>query len=385
MPTEKTLELNITQEILNRLSPPTTWPGWRTTAPPYAIGLSLRDEKRNGWDVKIEFPRLGRRRRYAWFLQFKSGTHKNYSTKPRSIFRPAPAPFCEFNFNDNSTRDQHLVLQALATQPRMRGTVFYAFPRIPNMATFKASIGNLFTSTSLVSVATLDVLASAAGVTISRGNVHKFRTAYLSPFRTEVCSEPIELKGLSMVQPTFFSDVASCLVFDKLEEWRGRALTTLLPSESHQNWPHILDQFLVRTGAQLAIPAADFEKATKHSPSKRDFMVLEEGSKEYAELRSRLNVLKRHARERDEKEREVLPLQDRISILEGVSESVRPYKDLFLKTAPKDWLSAEIPLPLVKSGLPIDDNTSLNFAGLKGRLTEAEFARTLSGIHFQVV
>ena len=51
-----------------------------------AVGLTLQEEKRKGWDVRIQFPSGPSCPKHALFLQFKAGEHKNYSKHKGSCF-----------------------------------------------------------------------------------------------------------------------------------------------------------------------------------------------------------------------------------------------------------------------------------------------------------
>src|SRR5215216_2726947 len=92
--TEKTLELNVTHEILSQADQLQSlfialvrarrfqWSGFLPPLPRHtptaAIGLSLDDESRRGWDVRIDLPHPYFEQRCI-FVQYKLGKHLSYS------------------------------------------------------------------------------------------------------------------------------------------------------------------------------------------------------------------------------------------------------------------------------------------------------------------
>lgn len=204
---EKSLELNITHEILSLadsfwwyLQPVSLKRYWRpyTRFPlisgpkSFATGLhiNLEGKKGGGYDVCINspsnfqggIPRL-------LFMQFKAGTEQQFCTDSKSIFHGdamKPSIHVEFGINNNGRRNQHRLLTDLAAKAGKKDAVLYVFPRIVNEAQLMANVGSLLRKTSFISLSDIDAKAALMGVKIDDGQPHKFRTCYHEYYKNEV-------------------------------------------------------------------------------------------------------------------------------------------------------------------------------------------------------
>ncbi|MGD0036487.1 MAG: hypothetical protein ABSC53_04250 [Bacteroidota bacterium] len=204
---EKTLELNITHEILS-LADSFWWflqpvslkrywrPHWRfplmQTPKSYATGLHINLEGKTGggYDVCIKSPTnfQGGNPRLL-FMQFKAGIEQQFNINPQSIFfgdASHPNIHVEFEINSNSNKNQHRLLRELAANAGNGNAVVYVFPRIVNELQLQQNIGNLLKKTSFISINDIDAKATANGVTIDDNNSHKFRTCYNDYNRNEL-------------------------------------------------------------------------------------------------------------------------------------------------------------------------------------------------------
>lgn len=247
MISEKTLELNITHEILSlgglfdymlkcATQPPWLalphdwfwqWERFSLNRPIFATGLSLSDEKRQGWDVRIDFDGTGNQPTRALFLQFKAGKHRQFSRDIASEFhgsRSFQSPFCQFGLNNNSSKNQHVVLRGISNVPNFAGAVAYAFPRIPNATALKACAGRLIHVTSFVSIPDIDALAAQGGVVIEVGHEHKYNTSYNPPLVEEICSEPTSLESLPDCTAEVVGDILTAQVYRSMTDIQRWAL-----------------------------------------------------------------------------------------------------------------------------------------------------------------
>ncbi|MDP1995007.1 MAG: hypothetical protein Q8K40_07150, partial [Ignavibacteria bacterium] len=204
---EKTLELNITHELLSLadsfwwflqpISLKRYWrPHWRfpfmDTPKSFATGLHINLEGKigGGYDVCINSPSnfQGGNPRLL-FMQFKAGIEKPFNSNPISKFygdATKPNIHVEFDINSNIKNNQHRLLKELAKGAGNEQAVVYVFPRIVNETQLKQNIGKLLSKTSFVSIADIDAKAAANGVTIDDNNGHKFRTCYNDYSKNEV-------------------------------------------------------------------------------------------------------------------------------------------------------------------------------------------------------
>lgn len=204
---EKTLELNITHEILSLadsfwwfLQPISLKRYWRPhyrfpfmqTPKSFATGLhiNLEGKKGGGYDVCINSPAnfQGGNPRLL-FMQFKAGVEKPFNTNTESIFygnATTPNIHVEFDINSNKNRNQHKLLKTLAQNAGNRNAVVYVFPRVVNETQLRQNIGNLLNKTTFLSIHDIDTKASASGIKIDDGNPHNFRTCYNDWNRNEI-------------------------------------------------------------------------------------------------------------------------------------------------------------------------------------------------------
>ncbi len=204
---EKTLELNITHEILSLadsfwlylqpISLKRYWrPHWRfpliPTPKSFATGLhiNLEGKKGGGYDVCINSPAnfQGGNPRLL-FMQFKAGVEKQFNSNSASIFsgdKQHPNVHVEFDINSNAKNNQHKLLKDLANKAGNKDAVVYVFPRIVNNEQLQKNVGKLLRKTSFISISEMDSKAAANNVTIDDGNPHKFRTCYHDYNKNEV-------------------------------------------------------------------------------------------------------------------------------------------------------------------------------------------------------
>lgn len=204
---EKTLELNITHEILS-LADSFWWhlqatslrdrwePHWRFPLldfpRSFATGLhiNLEGKKGGGYDVCIHSPSnfQGGNPRLL-FMQFKAGSEQKFSSDNRSLFYGDdlnPSVHVAFEINSNKKKNQHRLLKELAAKAGNKDAVVYVFPRIVNEDQLRQNIGSLLTKTSFISIEEMDIKAAAHGVAIDDKNSHAFRTCYNDFHKNEV-------------------------------------------------------------------------------------------------------------------------------------------------------------------------------------------------------
>lgn len=196
---EKTLELNITHELLtladsfwwylSAISLRRYWrPYWRIPFLPqpksFVTGLPINLEGRAGGgdDVCLVSPSFSGSNDRAVFMQFKAGEHKDFHPDTKSKFygdSTNPKPHVEFTFNNNGKKNQHKLLQDLAKVKASVGhPVLYCFPRITTDQQVRDNAGRLLHKTSFISVADIDLKAALNKITINVGTAHKFRADY---------------------------------------------------------------------------------------------------------------------------------------------------------------------------------------------------------------
>ncbi len=198
---EKTFELNITNELLNisksfiwhlmdspvaNLLPKEVYINFLNESVFYAEGLTQEEEASpgGGYDVSININNPGLTEKRLLILQYKSGIRKKFHKKliaSQFHFSKKPDPFIEFTFNDAAGKEQHIILRKLANDHKIqKESVMYVFPRITEEKDFQSKIGNLIWNTSFVPVLEIDKqgLAAKPKVEIKPGSTHKFRTSY---------------------------------------------------------------------------------------------------------------------------------------------------------------------------------------------------------------
>ncbi len=213
---EKTLELNITHELLN-LADSWYWfltdiPLWRYWRPRYrlpflkypksaASGFHITAEGKNdatgesggGYDVRIKSG-IGN---HLLFIQFKLGTYVNSSPNLNSIFNIPPVEHYKFKIN-NTTTNQHFLLKELSKGigSKTGNAVVYAFPLFGDIDEFESHIGKLIRRTKFISVADIENQASQNNVSINRNQEHSFRICAKDMDRCEVNRFHFQYKGI---------------------------------------------------------------------------------------------------------------------------------------------------------------------------------------------
>ncbi len=203
---EKTLEVNITHELLN-LADSWYWfltdiPLWRYWRPRYklpfvkhpkstAVGFHINTEGKEdstgnnggGFDIRIKTG-FGK---HLLFIQFKRGKFCITSPDPSSEFAKAPHEHYIFEINNTKT-NQHFTLRNLSNGiGKSKGNaVVYAFPLIKDMAELEANAGKLVRKTKFVSVTDIDSEAKKAKVAFTIGKNHNFRVGSSDMNRCEV-------------------------------------------------------------------------------------------------------------------------------------------------------------------------------------------------------
>lgn len=203
---EKSLELNITHELLN-LADSWWWfltdiPLWRYWRPRYRLpfikyprstsaGLHINTEGKDdptgnaggGFDVRIRSG-IGS---HLLFIQFKKGDYCLNSPGTGSKFDKSPHDHFVFEINGTST-NQHFTLRSLANGVGSKNgnAVVYAFPLIKDMTDLESNMGKLVRRTKFISIADLDCEASKAKVTFARNQQHNFRVGATDMNRCEV-------------------------------------------------------------------------------------------------------------------------------------------------------------------------------------------------------
>ncbi len=205
---EKTLELNITHELLN-LADSWYWfltdiPLWRYWRPRHRLpflkfpkstsgGFHITTEGKNdptgnaggGFDVRIKTGSGG----HLLFIQYKKGDLVTTSPDLKSIFNNLPHDHFKFKINSTTT-NQHFVLRDLANGiGKTKGNaVVYALPLIADMDELEANAGKLIRKTKFISIADIDRQAAAQkpSVSFTKGMEHNFRVGKFNLNRCEV-------------------------------------------------------------------------------------------------------------------------------------------------------------------------------------------------------
>lgn len=216
---EKTLELSITNELLNlfnglhwRTSPEMLRRLFRPMGFPFRFpwihgafpsGLAAREEGTSGggWDVKITVPNGFIDGARALFIQFKKGEHQLPNGDPRSKFQNKI--HTQFKL-DNESKTQHKALQGLSAHLRSNhlanDSVVYGFPRVTTKGQFEKLRGKLLLYTSFLSIDELDQEAKSNGVSLVDGNDHFFKACYRDNQLREIWSSPFALSNTSQTK-----------------------------------------------------------------------------------------------------------------------------------------------------------------------------------------
>lgn len=419
MITEKTLELNLTFEMLTLgdtmwnlihfascaprvIASCSCYRPVRLPArlrPCYAIGMSLQDEITKGWDVKIQFPSSSAHPSHALFLQYKAGKHLSFSKKRKSIFygsKLQPSPFCQFSINNNSTRDQHIVLRALASQKNLRGAVAYVFPRVCSARMLKACLGRLVHVTNIVTVNDLDLAAKKKKISISKGTRHHFRTSYTSPIKTELCSETTELSSPPSILGNVFADVIACRLYQTLVAWQDILRIHWHREDFNQiNWAEMFLTYEAEIARHLAVSPEHFFSRSEQRHSEPEIReVLSAGMAEHASLVQNIASLSdtnpREQMARDEPpalHAGLLSYQERLSIFNQTMEAIGPYRRLMRDANTTDgWPDSEIPPPQTSVAKPFSQGgINLDISELDGHIDKSVVIDGLSGISYQII
>lgn len=205
---EKTLELNITHELLN-LADSWYWfltdiPLLRYWRPRHRLpflkfpkstsgGFHITTEGKNdptgnaggGFDVRIKTGSGG----HLLFIQYKKGDLVTTIPDSKSEFNKPPHDHFKFKINGTTT-DQHFVLRDLANGiGKTKGNaVVYALPLIADMDELEANAGKLIRKTKFISIADIDFQAAAQkpSVSFTKGMEHNFRVGKFDLNRCEV-------------------------------------------------------------------------------------------------------------------------------------------------------------------------------------------------------
>lgn len=232
---EKTLEVNITHELLN-LADSWYWfltdiPLWRYWRPRYRLpflkypkstagGFHITTEGKNdptgeeggGYDMRIKAGIGG----HLLFIQFKMGDLIKLSPDPNSIFNSLP--FDHYNFRINGTKtNQHFLLRDLANGvgAHSGNAVVYAFPLISDMEELERNSGKLIRRTKFISVNDIDSQANLNNVTINRNQIHNFRIGKDNMNRCEVNSDTFSFEGEDKT-PDIIADIVAVKFYETL-------------------------------------------------------------------------------------------------------------------------------------------------------------------------
>jgi hypothetical protein len=203
---EKSLELNITHEILN-LADSWYWfltdiPLWRYWRPRYrqpflkfpkstSGGFHITTEGKDdptgnaggGFDVRIKTGIDN----HLLFIQYKKGDLVTTSPAIGSEFANPPHDHFKFKINSTST-NQHFVLRNLAAGigGANQNAVVYAMPLIADMNELEANAGKLIRKTKFISIADIDAQALLKGNPFVKDQEHNFRVGKFDMNRCEV-------------------------------------------------------------------------------------------------------------------------------------------------------------------------------------------------------
>jgi hypothetical protein len=234
---EKTLELNITSEILKLGSAffvrnylprdlEKFWPINRFHhLYDYATGYHINLEgKKGGYDVAIH-SRVGvPRRDKALFLQFKRGCKRAFARRTDSIFNRKngkQTAFYEFDINTNE--EQHRQLRELSNKHYKGGTgsyILYAFPLFDDTDEFLAHLGRLIRRTKFITIRSLDNHARnhSPRIDLAIGK-HQVRIDAERIDRCEVHSRPMTFEERD-ITPNVLAEIVVESIRKQLLQWR---------------------------------------------------------------------------------------------------------------------------------------------------------------------
>lgn len=194
---EKTFELNITNELLNlsksfilglnrpkvlsELLPEDTLRKFLPNKLILAEGLSQLDEAKKGYDVSLNLLGVDGVSDRVLFLQYKSGKLTKFSRNKDSIFDQSKTDteHISFGFNNDSKKEQHVVLKRYSESDEVNeASVMYVFPRITDTTEYYQKAQNLLEHCSFVPVCDIDKQGKKQDpkIYIKKGKAHKYRT-----------------------------------------------------------------------------------------------------------------------------------------------------------------------------------------------------------------
>jgi len=207
---EKSLELNVTHELLNlcdafnwHLTNIGLWRYWepsyrhfRTQTQKKSIALGLHssvegndDNTGNaggGYDVKIKSGSNDS----VLFIQYKRGEYRTTEPEPNgantSIFTGSESEHYLFKLNSTAT-NQHFTLRNLSNNITSYNgnAVVYAFPLIKDIDELEENAGRLLNRTKFISISDIDNEANTNGHPFVLGSSHKYRICPYDMDRTE--------------------------------------------------------------------------------------------------------------------------------------------------------------------------------------------------------
>lgn len=396
---EKTLELNVTHELLSNADLLWTLMGHslgatqpfphapsfpqrssRWLRPPFALGLSLVEENRAGWDVKIVPPPSWPAPHRALFLQFKKGYPRQYSLG--GLFKGSRArhkrkPHILFEINNNSTKDQHVLLRKIAGNPHMSKAVLYALPRIPHVHALQQWVGRLAPHTTWITVVDVDGMAKANNNSIVRGSPHELAVSFDDKQR-ELRSEAVDISELADQSAGVVSEIVATRVWRSISLWRDTLIEAdRFPLLAEINWRTMWHAFMLNFALYWGVEP---ERAVR---SLRDVVRLTDADEDAM----RLVVGREEDIQREVLQADELPedLQTRwlesdrtrrAAVFDAVVKAVTPY--VRATASPRD-IERRLPVPATEFSVGVDEE------GL-GVLREAgDWAATLRGISYQLL
>lgn len=349
--------------------------------PPSVIGLTLTEETRHGYDVRLEIPSgiLGRPR--VFFIQYKLAHHSNFSTKAGSLFKGhnrSPRPHCLFGINNNSTRDQHIKLRAIANNPIHRNSVFYALPRIPTTSAFCAWVGRLSHLTTWLRVDEIDFIARNQGIIIQKGQSHKLAVSYNGFFK-EIRSDPLNISGINDVTPEYVAEFTSIRLFRILLSFQS-LLKEYQSKRVHIDWNELFREYLINHARYWSVNSDYFGRI------RQDYIILNQEEKRHIEKEHKnyLNFYYSYLQESGFMQGLVDDIFEadnarREKIVSHLFEALWPYYQ-FLSN--DEWIHKTIPEPSIvySSALANDNIISIKWDGM-----EEPVEINVDGIPYQLI
>lgn len=212
---EKTLELNITHEILNlgvaffvhhnirggrgltrHIHPHHYWPFLGAFPIEYASGFHINLEgPMGGYDVALHCENHGGPENKVAFIQYKAPKYKSHRTNDTTNFCTPGTPVPHFQFKINTNNRQHVQLRRLS---RAQGSytqnhVLYALPMLKDMGDLTSKLGRLVRHTKFITIRHIDHVASHQPNTVDLAvGEHKILVGENNPNVVEVKSDAFE-------------------------------------------------------------------------------------------------------------------------------------------------------------------------------------------------